>query len=122
MKIRIQDLWAMVPIVRCKGLCTDQCTVIEMSRAERELMEERIPDYPSADKQMAELRRDGFYRCPALVDGRCTVYDVRPLICRLWGAEEALPCPHGCEVVGGRLPHSEGSALVQISLDVGGAP
>lgn len=29
--------------------------------------------------------------------GYCTVYSVRPLICRIWGATEKLPCPFGCE-------------------------
>jgi Fe-S-cluster containining protein len=26
----------------------------------------------------------GDYTRPALVDGRCSVYDVRPMICRVW--------------------------------------
>lgn len=35
--------------------------------------------------------------CPALVENRCTVYDVRPTICRLWGAGPGMACPWGCE-------------------------
>jgi Fe-S-cluster containining protein len=27
---------------------------------------------------------------------RCTVYEARPLICRVYGAAEGLRCPHGC--------------------------
>jgi hypothetical protein len=34
--------------------------------------------------------------CPLLRQGRCTVYAVRPLICRLWGVVESMPCPWGC--------------------------
>jgi hypothetical protein len=34
--------------------------------------------------------------CELLVDGRCSIYQDRPLICRLYGVAEGLPCPHGC--------------------------
>lgn len=37
-------------------------------------------------------------RCPMLSHaGACTVYTVRPYICRLWGATKTLRCPEGCE-------------------------
>lgn len=29
--------------------------------------------------------------------GKCTVYTVRPFICRLWGTTPTLRCPEGCE-------------------------
>ena len=32
-----------------------------------------------------------------LQEGRCTIYDDRPLVCRLWGAAENLICPFGCK-------------------------
>lgn len=31
-----------------------------------------------------------------MVDGRCSVYVVRPLLCRLWGMVDKMRCPHGC--------------------------
>jgi Fe-S-cluster containining protein len=47
----------------------------------------RPPDY-----------KPGSLRCPMLsVNGRCTVYSVRPFICRLWGTIETLACPEGCQ-------------------------
>ena len=30
-------------------------------------------------------------------NGRCTVYSLRPLVCRMWGVVRAMPCPWGCE-------------------------
>lgn len=36
-------------------------------------------------------------RCPLLVDGRCSVYNARPMICRLFGAVEGMICKHGCK-------------------------
>jgi hypothetical protein len=50
--------------------------------------------------------------CPYLEGGRCTVYDVRPLICRLWGMGdfEIMACPWGCEPER-RLTNEEMQAL-----------
>jgi hypothetical protein len=39
---------------------------------------------------------DGQLTCPLLVDNRCSMYDNRPLICRLWGIIREMPCPFGC--------------------------
>ena len=30
-------------------------------------------------------------------EGRCSVYSIRPLICRIWGAAEGIPCVFGCQ-------------------------
>lgn len=36
--------------------------------------------------------------CPALdFVGRCSVYEHRPMICRLWGLVEDMPCHYGCK-------------------------
>ncbi len=35
--------------------------------------------------------------CPYLENNTCLIYPVRPLICRLMGITELLPCPEGCE-------------------------
>jgi Fe-S-cluster containining protein len=34
--------------------------------------------------------------CDYLSEGKCSVYDQRPAICRLFGSTEKLMCPHGC--------------------------
>lgn len=50
--------------------------------------------------------------CAFLVEGRCTVYEARPFICRLYAADETFECPHGCEVEGKRLTVAEANALL----------
>lgn len=30
--------------------------------------------------------------CPHLVDGGCSVYEARPMVCRLFGVSEIMPC------------------------------
>jgi Fe-S-cluster containining protein len=34
-------------------------------------------------------------KCQFIEDGKCSIYDHRPLMCRLFGTVEALKCPHG---------------------------
>lgn len=50
--------------------------------------------------------------CPALQSGRCEVYEVRPMVCRLWGAVEGMQCPYGCVPPAGYLPDREGQRLL----------
>jgi uncharacterized protein len=91
----IEELWAQVPEVHCKGLCADYCGPIDASVVERRLLRERgvrLRALPLIEVGTGRARP-----CPALVDGRCTVYDIRPLICRIWGAVRRLQCEHGCE-------------------------
>lgn len=40
----------------------------------------------------------GHLNCPHLSPiGTCSVYAIRPLICRIWGMVEAMPCEWGCK-------------------------
>jgi Fe-S-cluster containining protein len=80
----LDALYAELPSVECKGKCATECREITMSAVEEQRIEAyrgaAIPDYGS----------DGV--CPMLVDGRCSVYPVRPLLCRIYGASENLAC------------------------------
>lgn len=29
----------------------------------------------------------------------CTVYELRPFVCRVYGVVPGLPCPHGCTAI-----------------------
>ncbi len=70
---------------------------------------------------LRELAETGTYRCPALTaDDRCSVYEDRPTVCRLWGAQQAMPCPHGCQPDGGLLDDVTGLQLLAQSLSAGG--
>lgn len=84
---KLDALYARLPDVPCTGQCFTSCSYIGMSEAEHQ-----------------RLKRAGFEihmhmsPCPALdFAGRCSVHPLRPLICRLYGAVEALRCPWGCE-------------------------
>ena len=115
--MRIEDLWAKVPDIRCKGLCTQSCGPIDCSPHERQRVKVRhgftIPTIEDASMDIAGGR---VKMCRALKDGRCSIYEDRPLICRIWGVVESLKCPHGCVPEGGRwLTHDEGQALIRVA-------
>ena len=108
----IEDLWAQVPDAHCRGLCQDACGPVGASLTERERIWQRhgvaLPD-----------PFDGpiVHRCPLLgLDGRCTTYEDRPLSCRLYGAAEGLPCPHGCGPTFGRIPDAAARGLLHQAL------
>lgn len=49
------------------------------------------------DGKQVFLMRFPKLTCPLLnPDGKCSVYEDRPAICRIWGAVEKMKCPHGC--------------------------
>ena len=53
-------------------------------------------------------------------DRRCEVYEIRPMICRLWGMVEQMPCPFGCRPEGGWLSNEDGARLLREANRIGG--
>ncbi len=102
----LRELYAAVPAVACKGLCHDQCTVIPVAPVERAAIEahtgRRVKTLPMVSPPVMRPGDDGL-TCRYLKRERCSIYEVRPMICRLYGAAEGLECPHGCRPVGGLL-------------------
>lgn len=95
----IESLLKDVPKFECRSGCADCCgpvimTRLEMRRiCERTGLKERDLDF------MTVLQLEGS-TCPLLdkATKKCTVYDIRPAICRVFGASDhpRLKCPHGC--------------------------
>ena len=84
---QIDALYAALPAIECKRLCQEACGPIAMSMLERRRIEEHFD---------GALAVNGEPTCPLLKDGRCTVYPIRPAICRLFGLVRAMQCPFGC--------------------------
>lgn len=55
-------------------------------------------------------------------EGRCSVYDVRPMVCRLWGLVPSMRCPYGCKPEGGYLSEREGMRMLLEANAIGGPP
>lgn len=86
----LRDIWAKIPkMVDCQGECQMSCGPVPSSQIESGLMEERAGHQLGTDQNlMCNMLRE---------NGLCSVYAVRPMICRLWGATPKLACPLGCK-------------------------
>ena len=85
---KLDALYDRVPRIACKGLCTADCGEISMSRVEARRLQQKTGTWPIFD-----VARQ---RCGYLQDERCSIYRWRPLICRVYGVHEEMPCPFGC--------------------------
>ena len=115
----LQQLYDRVPVIDCKGACRTTCTVIEMSDRERERIAERGVDIPPLTRAPSFTHPKP---CAALgAFGQCTVHDVRPMISRIWGVTEDLPCVYGCTPAE-YLSTAEAMELLGEASRVGGPP
>lgn len=91
--LKLRGVYARLPALQCRQLCQAACGPIVMSGAEWDRVVEAVGVEPRPTDEQAER-----LRCPMLDErsGRCTIYNARPLICRLFGMVEAMRCPHGC--------------------------
>lgn len=97
---QLAAVYDSMPTVQCKGLCQDGCGSIGMTPLEQQQIRVRHGvNLPLLGAFAAEAEGK---RCPALSEaGRCSVYDSRPFVCRLYGLTGRLRCPYGCEPEGG---------------------
>lgn len=88
-------LYASMPTVKCAGLCSAACGPIGLSGLEAKRIYKALGVHvglkfltPKPERQV----------CPALDQetNLCRCYDLRPVICRLYGVVERMKCPHGC--------------------------
>lgn len=84
---KIRFLREQIPTFECVPGCHDCCGPVTTSSEEMA----RLPR-KSAAEQLAALDE---LNCVHLGPHGCTVYDERPLICRLFGTTPRMPCPHG---------------------------
>lgn len=105
--------WLKVPNIGCQGLCQKSCGPIGMSQKEVDRIAKnhgRTVTYDPDTLACSELDDEG----------RCGIYDDRPLICRLWGVAEEMPCVYGC-VPERTLSKAEGFALLASAAKSGEA-
>ena len=110
--------YALVPAMKdCRGLCWISCGPADMSGRERQRIRGRGIRITSSDT----ARQEPAFFCEALTgEGRCAVYDIRPMACRLWGATKDMPCPYGCQPERW-LSEGEGFELTMRALAAGGS-
>lgn len=121
MDAELAALYARIPrIPDCDGRCWRSCGPIDMSDRERQRI--RRAGFRITPWQDARAWEDTFY-CEALTgDKQCAVYEMRPLVCRLWGTVEGMKCPFGCVPEGGWLPDTFAHDMIVESMRIGGHP
>ncbi|MGH3402009.1 MAG: YkgJ family cysteine cluster protein [Streptosporangiaceae bacterium] len=116
----LQELYDQVPrIPDCQGHCWLSCGPVPLSDRERQRI--RAAGYRITDEDQARAQVQTYW-CEALgPDGRCRVYAIRPMICRIWGTVESLRCPWGCMPEGGFMPDEQGYRLLVLAHHIGGS-
>jgi uncharacterized protein len=98
----LQKIYDSLPNLKCKGLCHEACGPIEIFKAERDNLGRSFKHKNLKDVLFHLKKRhtddyDGCITCPMLTgENKCSVYDKRPVICRLWGLVENMKCKWGC--------------------------
>lgn len=79
----------------CDACCHQRFSVFEVEAAPvREALARLAVDDPALRQRVADQGADAdLEHCALLVDGRCAVYEQRPMICRSHGLPVAVPDP-----------------------------
>lgn len=80
-----------LPSMQCDDGCGECCGVNFVRREEFRRVEGLVK------ARGIKPVRQGL-RCPLYQGGKCTIYESRPLVCRLYGHVELMNCPRGYNV------------------------
>lgn len=95
---KLEKIYSKLPKINCKKLCADSCGMIVVGEEEEKRITEFLGENPflrNADIQK-NLESGCLATCSLLKDRKCSVYRLRPLICRLFGLTKKMACPFGC--------------------------
>jgi Fe-S-cluster containining protein len=129
---QLDAFYASLPDVACKGLCgtapdpeDKACGAVVVNDTEYELIETHV-GRQKLKELSARPQTQEQHLCPLLgADGRCSIYGIRPFICRAWGAyddggQRMLTCNFGCEPSGGRRSWLEFLVRLHTIESIGG--
>lgn len=109
----LRDLYAELPRMTCQGLCADSCASFGMT-----VLEQRV--IRNTTGRELPLTHAGSL-CPALTMLRqCSIYEVRPMVCRLWGMVPAMRCDYGCTPEGGFLTDAQAYEFLARAAELAG--
>lgn len=117
---RLTALYDRVPEIDCKGTCWDGCSRLPLTTLEQRRIR---TETGIAIPHTSEIPARGPFLCPALTMLKlCAVHTLRPLVCRLWGTWDLMPCNYNCMPAGGRLSVIEGYELMAQAEELDGRP
>jgi hypothetical protein len=89
---RLNAIYAQIPSMQCNHCHACSSPIFWFYPEEcniREFMKEHNIPYVTWTEE--EFKKNGM-KCPYLHSNRCQIYPVRPIVCRLQGVIEDLPC------------------------------
>ncbi len=115
---QLDAVYAELPKMECKGACWDSCSAIDMTEAERSRITRK---YGLTIRPLDAVKSNREVRCPALTRfGQCSVYDLRPIICRIWGLVPTMRCNYGCVPEGGHISDKQAWMLMARIHEING--
>ena len=125
---KVKKAWDIIPVVDCQKKCQDNCTQIRCSVSELHLIKKFCEanglKYININGENDHVMKKSLKQtmtyddivCKYLKDGTCSIHEVRPAICRFYGAVDDLPCPHGCKVVGSVMKANDAHAIINSGI------
>jgi Fe-S-cluster containining protein len=118
---KLEAIYKKIPTIDCKGLCHGGCTIIVASKIERKRARARLhtdvfKDPKDVKKIISNIDTGNIPDCKALKDKKCTIYNMRPAICRFYGVVEGMTCYFGCKPERLLTDREAGAILAEIDL------
>ena len=109
----LEAIYAEVPKLDCRRKCQGSCGPLLVPKIEMNRIHATGAFVPLGSleqvtlnsmwswmgkEKLAAMHPDENFTCRLLypISGKCRVYEVRPLICRIWGTMKRMSCPYGC--------------------------
>jgi Fe-S-cluster containining protein len=97
---KLDKIYRQLPTINCKGECAASCGIIPVGELEIKRISEWLGfnPFPTPEKMLEDITSNNLdnCKCSLLKEGKCTIYRLRPLICRLFGLTKKMKCPFGC--------------------------
>ncbi|MFP3870077.1 MAG: YkgJ family cysteine cluster protein [Syntrophobacteria bacterium] len=105
--MEIDDLYQLIPDFICTPGCHECCRSFGVPSRTR-VEDKRIRDFLRKHSMLPGEAHGN--TCPYLTEQGCSIYPVRPLICRLYGTSPSYPCIAGVRPL--RLLHEDEEAEI----------
>jgi Fe-S-cluster containining protein len=97
--VKLKSIYDRIPQIECKG-CAECCGPTLWSDIEYLYIKDYLHKHNMIEKKYDDKFLSSFLSlklenltCPYLVDKKCSIYPVRPFICRIFGTTKGLKCP-----------------------------
>lgn len=86
----------IIPVFACESGCHACCGPVPASSWE--IAQLPVKTFGADERMLAEMKQGRVVGCRFLGEQGCTVYENRPLVCRMFGAVDnpRMKCPKGC--------------------------